>query len=141
MLCAALVALFNSGAKDETGNDKDASDAIEKRAALFAQPFEAECDAQFFIELTEEIEAEDRDAVRKQWLCNLADRAERVLRSAFDAGPRSGQLRYRAQSAALGRLHGQMRSDKSKLPALAQALKTRYLTPSRSTREENHEHA
>ncbi len=141
MLWAALVALFNSGAKDETGKDKDASDTVKERATLFAQPFEAECDAQFFLELTAEIEAEDRDAVRRQWLCDLAERAERVLRSAFDAGPRSGQLRYRAQSAALGRLHGQMRSDKSKLPALAQALKTRYPTPSRSTREENHEHA
>jgi CRISPR system Cascade subunit CasA len=114
---------------------------VKERASLFAQPFEAECDAQFFLELTEEIEAEDRDAVRRQWLCDLADLAERVLRSAFDAGPRSGQLRYRAQSAALERLRWQMRSDKSKLPALAQALKTRYPTPSRSTREENHEHA
>ena len=141
MLWAALVALFNSGAKDEKGKDKDASDIVKERASLFAQPFEAECDAQFFIELTEEIEAEDRDAVRKRWLCDLADRAERVLRLAFDAGPRSGQLRYRAQSAALERLRWQMRSDKSKLPALAQALKTRYPTPSRSTREENHEHA
>lgn len=141
MLWAALVALFNSGAKDETGKDKDASDTVKERSSLFAQPFEAQCDAQFFLELTAEIEAEDRDAVRKQWLCDLADRAERVLRSAFDAGPRSGQLRYRAQSAALLRLHWQMRSDKSKLPALAQALKTRYPTPSRSTREENHEHA
>jgi CRISPR system Cascade subunit CasA len=116
---------------------------VKERATLFAQPFEAECDAQFFLELTEEIEAdaEDRDVVRRQWLCDLADRAERVLRSAFDAGPRSGQLRYRAQSAALERLRWQMRNDKSKLPALAQALKTRYPAPSRSTREENHEHA
>jgi CRISPR system Cascade subunit CasA len=64
-----------------------------------------------------------------------------VVRSAFDAGPRSGQLRYRAQSAALGRLHGQMRSNKSKLPALAQALKTRYPIPSNSTKEVNHEFA
>lgn len=125
ILWTALVALFNKGAKDETGKAKDASDAIKNRAALFAQPFEAECDAQFFLELTEEIEAEDRDVVRSQWLCNLADRADRVLHLAFDAGPRSGQLRYRAQSAALGRLHGQMRSDKSKLPVLAQALKNR----------------
>jgi CRISPR system Cascade subunit CasA len=141
MLREALVTLFNSGAKDETAKRKDASDTVKERATLFAQPFEAECDAQFFLELTEEIEAEDRDAVRMQWLCDLADRAERVLRSAFDAGPRSGQLRYRAQSAALGRLHGQMRSDKSKLPTLAQALKARYPTPSRSSREESHEHA
>lgn len=141
MLWTALVTLFNSGAKDETGKDKDASDTVKERATLFAQPFEAQCDAQFFRELTEEIEAEDRDAVRKQWLCDLVDRAERVLRSAFDAGPRSGQLRYRAQSAALARLDWQMRSNYSKFPALAQALKTRYPTPSSSTREENHERA
>jgi CRISPR system Cascade subunit CasA len=141
MLWTALVTLFNSGAKDETGKDKDASDSVKERAKLFAQPFEAECDAEFFPELTQEIEAEDRDAVRNQWLCVLANRAERVLRSAFDAGPRSGQLRYRAQSAALGRLHGQMRSNKSKLPALAQALKTRYPIPSNSTKEVNHEFA
>ena len=140
MLWTALVALFKSGAKDETGKDNDANDTVRERATLFAQPFEAECDAKFFLELTEEIEAEDRGAVRQEWLCDLAARAERILRSAFEAGPRSGQLRYRAQSAALGRLNGQMRSDKSKLPALALALKPRYPTPSRSTREENHEH-
>lgn len=119
ILKAALVILFNGGAKNESSKVKDASDSVGKRANLYAQPFEAECDALFFRELTDEIEAEaeGRDAVRKQWLCDLAGRAERVLRTAFDAGPRSGQLRYRAQSAALGRLHGQMRSDRSKLPA------------------------
>ena len=98
-----------------------------KRASLFAQPFEAQCDQHFFLELIEEIEASDRDAVRNQWLLTLAARAETVLQSAFVAGPRSGQLRYRAQSAALGRLRWSMRGEK--FPALAHALKSKPPTP------------
>lgn len=138
MLWVALAVLFGNGAKDETGKDKEASDAIKNRASLFAQPLESLCDAQFFPELIEEIEATDRDAARNQWLLALAARAESVLQSAFTAGPRSGQLRYRAQSAALMRLRSAMRG--SKLPALAQALKSRK-PPFTSTHEESHEHA
>lgn len=141
MLWTALTVLFGNGAKDESGKDKDASDAVKDRANLFAQPFEAQCDAQFFPELIEEIEAEDREDVRANWLRELADRAERVLHGAFNAGPRSGQLRYRAQSAALGRLHGLMRGDKSKFPALAQALKAKTPNSPTSPEEEPHEHA
>jgi CRISPR system Cascade subunit CasA len=138
MLWAALAVLFGNGAKDESGKDKDASDAVKERANLFAQPFEAQCDVRFFTELIDEIEADDREAVREKWLLALAERAKRVLQSAFDAGPRSGQLRYRAQSAALGRLNTAMRG--SKLPALAQALKSMKSTQSTSTDEETHEH-
>ena len=138
MLWSSLTALFGNGAKDETGKDKDASDAVKERANLFAQPLESQCDVQFFPELFEEIEATDRDAVRNQWLVTLADRAESVLQSAFTAGPRSGQLRYRAQSAAVTRLRLSMRGNK--FPALAQALKSRN-PPFTSTHEENHEHA
>lgn len=135
MIWSALTVLFGNGAKDEAGKDKEASDAVKDRANVFAQAFEVECDAQFFPELIEEIEADDRHRVREIWLLILAERAERVLRTAFVAGPRSGQLRYRAQSAALSRLHGAMRGNK--LPALAQALKNRK--PSQT--EEAHEHA
>lgn len=138
MLWLALAVLFGNGAKDEAGKDKEASDAIKNRASLFAQPLESLCDAQFFPELIEEIEATDRDAVRNQWLLALAARAESVLQSAFTAGPRSGQLRYRAQSAALMRLRSAMRGNK--LPSLAQALKSRK-PPFTSTHEESHEHA
>lgn len=138
MLCVALAVLFCNGAKDEAGKDKKASDAMKNRASHFAQPLESLCDAQFFSELIEEIEATDRDAMRNQWLLVLAGRAESVLQSAFTAGPRSSQLRYRAQSAALTCLHSAMRG--SKLPALAQALKTRK-SPFTSTREDSHEHA
>lgn len=138
MLWRALAVLFGNGAKDENGKDKDASDAVKERANLFAQPFEAQCDAQFFPELIGEIEADDREAIREKWLRDLAERAKCVLQSAFDSGPCSGQLRYRAQSAALGRLYAAMRGNK--LPALAQALKSVKSTPFTSTDEETHEH-
>jgi CRISPR system Cascade subunit CasA len=48
----------------------------------------------------------------------MADRAETILKSAFDAGPRSSEQRYRARAAALARFHGGLRSDKV-LPTLA----------------------
>ncbi len=142
MLELALVVLFNKSLHLVVG-EKEFFEAIKKlpasakrSAGKFAVPFEAQCDAQFFPELIEEIEATDRDAARNQWLLVLAGRAESVLQSAFTAGPRSGQLRYRAQSAALTRLRSAMRG--SKLPALAQALKSRK-TPFTSTHEESHE--
>ncbi|MDO9483722.1 MAG: type I-E CRISPR-associated protein Cse1/CasA [Hydrogenophaga sp.] len=138
MLEQALAVLFTNGAQSESSKRNDST---KERAKRFAEPFEAQCDAQFFPELINEIEADNREAVREKWLLALAERAERVLQSAFDAGPRSGQLRYRAQSEALRRLHSTMRSDKSKLPALAQALKSKKSTPFTSTDEETHEHA
>lgn len=131
MLWAAIAVLFGNGARDEKGKDKDASDSVKERASVFAQPFETECDANFFVELSEEIEAVDRDTVRTQWLQTLAARAEGVLRAAFVAGPRNGQLRYRAQALAIRRLHADMRGNK--LPALAVALK------SQSSKEATHE--
>jgi CRISPR system Cascade subunit CasA len=134
MLKYSLTGLFGNGAPN--GKDKNVD---KTRVRRFAQPFEAQCDAQFFPELIDEIEADDREAVREKWLLALAERAESVLQSAFDGGPRSGQLRYRAQSAALGRLNAAMRG--SKLPALAQALKSKKSTPFTFTAEETHEHA
>ncbi len=131
ILQASIVVLLGNGAEEKGKTNTKAVGTAKKRAGVFAQPFEAECDAQFFVELFEEIEADDRDTVRTQWLQALAARAERVLRAAFIAGPRNGQLRYRAQAAALSRLHGAMRG--KKLPALALALK------SQSPKEETHE--
>lgn len=136
MLEQALAVLFTNDAQSESNKKND---SIKERAKRFAQPFEALCDAQFFPELIDEIEADDREVVREEWLLDLAKRAKRVLQSAFDAGPRSGQLRYRAQSAALERLDRSMRG--SKLPAFAQALKSMKSTQSTSTEEETHEHA
>ena len=131
ILLESIVVLLGSGAEDKGQKNKKTAGTTKKRSEVFAHPFEAECDAQFFIELFEEIEAVDCDAVRTQWLQTLAARAEGVLRAAFVAGPRNGQLRYRAQAAALSRLHAAMRGNK--LPALAIALK------SQSSKEETHE--
>jgi CRISPR system Cascade subunit CasA len=144
MLELALVVLFNKSVHLVAG-EKEFFEAIKKlpasakrSAGKFAVPFETQCDSLFFQELITEIEAADRGIARNRWLLTLADRAEMVLLSAFDAGPRSGQLRYRAQSAALTRLRSAMRGNK--LPALTQALKTRK-PPFTSTHEESHEHA
>ena len=138
MLWSALAVLFGNGAKDEAGRDRDTSDMVKDRARHFAMPFESQCDAKFFPELIEEIESSDRDAMRTEWLRTLAGRAEVVLHAAFTAGPRSGQLRYRAQSAALGRLHSAMRGNK--LPALAHALKSKNPAPPISSDKDAHEH-
>jgi CRISPR system Cascade subunit CasA len=119
MLGQALMVLLTH---DSLTESKKKDEALKERTKRFSQPFEAQCDAEFFPELFQEIEANDREAVRDQWLRTLAKRAELVLKSAFAAGPRSGELRYRAQSAALTRLHSAMRSEK--FPALAHALKS-----------------
>lgn len=97
--------------------------SAKRLSRTFIESFDAHCDSSFFYELIEEIEASDPEAVRAQWLRTVAARAELVLKSAFAAGPRCGQLRYRAQSAALDRLHLAMQSEK--FPALALALNSR----------------
>ncbi|MDD2728064.1 type I-E CRISPR-associated protein Cse1/CasA [Malikia sp.] len=137
MIWVALTVLFANAARDEAGKDRDASDTVKNRASKFAQPFESLCDSLFFEELTEEIESDAPLAVREAWLVGIADRADRTVRAAFSAGPRSGQLRYRAQSAALAKLHAAMRSPKSKFPDLVAALKSRQS----DITEENHEPA
>lgn len=120
MLGQALMVLLTH---DSLSESKKKDEVLKERAKRFSQPFESECDAEFFPELFAEIEAADREAVRNQWLRTVAGRAESVLKSAFAAGPQSGQMRYRAQSAALDRLHSAMQSEK--FPALAHALKRR----------------
>lgn len=136
MLGQALMVLLTN---DSLSESKKKDDALKERVKRFSQPFESQCDAEFFPELFEEIEASDREAVRNQWLLTLANRAEFVLQSAFAAGPRSSQRRYRAQSAALDRLHSAMQSEK--FPALAHALISKKQTTSTSPEEEKHDHA
>jgi CRISPR system Cascade subunit CasA len=113
LLWVALAVLFANGKAN------DGSDGNKTKASKFAAPFEAAEDARFFSDLNEEIEATDCAAQRLQWMLGLVDRAEAILRVAFDAGPRNGVQKYRAQSAALSRFHGGLRSDKSPLPDLA----------------------
>lgn len=139
MLWASLVVLFGKAARDEAGKDKDTNDTIKNLASHFSETFESDCDKYFFSELTEEIEVIESGAVRNQWLLILVDRAESILKAAFIAGPRSGQLRYRAQSVALDRLRSMMYSDK--FPALAQALKLKNQNLPIPDEKESHEHA
>lgn len=139
MLRSALRVLFSNTSPADGSKGNEFNDTVKGRATQFAQPFEELCDSHFFAEFNEEVESDDRSAARMRWLLDLADRAEGVLRTAFVAGPRNGQLRYRAQAAALTRLNAAMRGNK--LPALAQALKHKHQTQVNSTEEAPHEHA
>lgn len=115
LLWSALALLFANGDGDNR------NDAIGARAGRFTRPFEQQEDGRFFDDLSLEVEAEEeeRTAVRVQWLIGLVKRAEAVLLDAFGAGPRSGMQRYKAQSAAMSRLHGGLRGAKPALPELA----------------------
>ena len=118
VLWGALCALFTNGQNTAKDSDKD-------KANLYAAPFEAAEDLRFFDDLNAELAAPDREAARGAWLLALSERAEAVLRQAFEAGPRSGMQLYRAQSAALGRFHGSLRSEKPGLQMLARLLRER----------------
>jgi CRISPR system Cascade subunit CasA len=113
LLWVALSVLFSSGKAGESG------DGNKTKASKFSDPFEMTEDARFFHDLNDEIEAQDPAVQRLQWMLELVGRAETILKFAFDAGPRNSVQKYRAQSAALSRFHGGLRSDKSPLPELA----------------------
>lgn len=115
LLRDSLVLLFSKGAFNGY------NEIISEKAWRFARPFEIAEDARFFDDLTLEAEAEDADRrnTRVQWLEGLAERAERVLKLAFEAGPRSGMQRYKAQAAALGRFRAALHGPRALLPDLA----------------------
>ena len=96
----------------------DIPDSIKTKANNYTKQFEQAEDSRFFDELNAEIESDDPDKARLQWLLSMAERAEAVLKNAFIAGPQSGERRYRAQSASLSCFNGSLRSDKT-LPTLA----------------------
>lgn len=132
VLWGALCVLFDNGVQ----KDK-ATDGTKDRANDFAMPFERHEDARFFVDLIEEIESTAPEAVHAQWLLGLAQRAEEILNTAFDAGPRSGMQRYRAQSAALGRFHGGLRHPKFGVQELSRLLRER--SDSHHPQEDQHE--
>lgn len=109
----------------EAGTDKIDFDrrTAKQQIEPFVRAFERAEDARFFDDLSREIEADDANAERLQWLIGLSKRAKNVLRSAFAVGPQCGERRYRARSRALSYFHGALRSDKH-FPALAQYLRT-----------------
>lgn len=110
LLRSSLVLLFANGEHNSS------NDTIDKRAGLFARPFEQQEDGRFFDDLHEQVEAEgtSREAdVYLYWLRGLMDRAEAILRGAFDAGPRSSMQRYKARAAALSRFRGGLYASKA----------------------------
>jgi CRISPR system Cascade subunit CasA len=113
VLWVSLVTLFNNGSQ------KSPSDETKNKANRYTKPFELGEDHRFFTDLNTEIEAENPKQARLEWLAAMAQRAEAILMSAFEAGPRCNEQRYRARAAALSRFHGTLRGEKSPLPDLA----------------------
>lgn len=129
LLWLALAVLFASGSSG------DSSEGNKAKASKFSAPFEAAEDARFFDDLNDEMEAADPAAQRLQWLLGLVDRAEAILRIAFHAGPRSGIQKYHAQSAALSRFHGGLRSDKFPIPDLVNYYRQQAIKRQEETSE------
>lgn len=124
LLKRSLVTLFDNDKK--RSNPKEIPKSIDVKASKFAKSFEQHEDVRFFdgpLGLNEEVESEQPEDVRLNWYLDMAKRAEAILIDAFASGPRSGEQRYRARAAALSRLHGGLRSEKT-LPTLAQHYKT-----------------
>jgi CRISPR system Cascade subunit CasA len=134
LLRYALVVLFESG---DVKDIRQASKAHEAKVRKFSASFEGTEDARFFSDLNEEIDAADPSAQRLQWLLGLVERAEAILKKAFDAGPRSGIQKYRAQSAALSRFHGGLHSDKFPVPDLVNYYRQQTI----KRQEETSDHA
>lgn len=134
LLWLSLATLFNNGM-----GSWDVSETIKEKATRFSQPFERAEDARFFDDLTSEIEADDSNAERLRWQAGLVDRAEAVLRAAFDAGPRSAQRRYRARAAALSRFRSALHGENSPLPELTHHWRQRNEPSHRDLRHEEDE--
>lgn len=131
LLWVALAVLFANG------HSGDSSEGNKLKATLFSAPFERAEDARFFDDLNEEIDATDPTVQRLQWMFGLVARAEAILKQAFDAGPRNGVQKYRAQSAALSRFRGALRGENSPLPDLAHY----YRQQTNQRQEESLDHA
>lgn len=117
VLWKALATLLANGTSVFNDND-----SVTDKASRFAKAFEQGEDARFFegsLGLNEELDAEDPDTVRLAWYLDMAKRAEDILRNAFESGPRSGEQRYRARAAALGRFQGGLRKE---FPTLAECM-------------------
>jgi CRISPR system Cascade subunit CasA len=134
LLRYALVWLFESG---DVKDIRQASKAHEAKVRKFSAPFEGTEDTRFFDDLNEEMEATDPGAQRLRWLLGLVERAEAILKAAFNAGPRSGIQKYRAQSVALSRFHGGLRSDNFPIPDLVNYYRQQTI----KRQEETSEHA
>lgn len=127
LLWLALAVLFANG------DSGDSADGNKNKASKFSAPFERGEDTRFFDDLNEELEATDPTAQRLQWLLGLVERAEAILKKAFDAGPRSSVQKYRAQSAALLRFHSGLRS--AAIPDLVNYYRQQTIQRQEDTRD------
>ncbi|MEA5098168.1 MAG: type I-E CRISPR-associated protein Cse1/CasA [Burkholderiaceae bacterium] len=118
-LRTALAILFDQGAAI-----KELSDAAKNKASPYCDLFEKREDARFFSSLNDEVESDNQEGERMNWLLSMANNAEEILKQAFHAGPQSGEQRYRARAAALSWFHAGLRSPKT-IPDLANYLKQR----------------
>ncbi len=132
LLRDALIVLFENG---RVKDYRQASKAHEAKLSKLLAAFEAVEDARFFDDLNDELEASDQAAQRLQWLLGLVDRAESILKTAFHGGPRSGIQKYHAQSAALSRFHGGLRSDKFLVPDLVNYYRQQAIKRQEETSE------
>lgn len=132
LLRDALIVLFENGIVKDY---RQASKAHEAKLSKLVADFEAAEDARFFDDLNNELEAGDQAAQRLQWLLGLVDRAEAVLKMAFDTGPRSGIQKYRARSAALSRFRGGLRSDKLQISELVNHYRQQAIKRQEETSE------
>lgn len=134
LLRDALIVLFENG---RVKDYRQASKAHEAKLSKLLAAYEATEDARFFDDLNDELEAGDQAVQRLQWLLGLVDRAAAILKTAFHAGPRSGIQKYHAQSAALSRFHGGLRSDKFPIPDLVNYYRQQAI----KRQEETSDHA
>jgi len=130
LLWAAMATLFDNGMVEDKF-----SDSAKEKANIFVKPFEQAEDSRFFDELNQEIESDHPEEARLRWRLSMAERAEALLKRAFDAGPRSAEQRYRARARALSRFHAGLRSEKV-LPSLAH-----YYRQQQAKKENAREHA
>jgi CRISPR system Cascade subunit CasA len=106
VLRPALLCAFEKGPQKLDFSARDAAAAAEP----FMKEFDAAVDAEFFPVLWESLEKNPEEAERG-WQSILRDRAEKTLRKALEAGPRSETRRFiaaaRAQSMFAGALYRQ----------------------------------
>lgn len=96
-----LMTLFQNGPEPSAYQAQHQPSA--RRAEPFLDQFQRRVDADFFEKLFAEASAdsrEDREAIRKAWLDDLADRARAVLRAAESGSPTSAVRRHRAMVRA-----------------------------------------
>jgi CRISPR system Cascade subunit CasA len=147
ILWTALVTFFDQSTAqaNNTQASNKFSDSAKNKAKVFIQQFERIEDQRFFEgtwSLNAECDAADPTTIRGEWLSDMAQRAEQILQTAFQAGPRCSERYYQAQATAYNRFRASL-SDPKKVPILltdiirqrtshTNAIASNQVTPSHS---------